>query len=84
MVPLTDLSPGNTALVRGLHGGRCFMGRMAALGFTPGASIQMVRNYGFGPVIVSLRGTQVALGRREAHHVLVHPMEGRNGKISGR
>jgi len=37
-----------------------------------------VRNYGWGPMIVLVRGTQVALGRREAQHVLVHRAEGKN------
>jgi len=78
VVPLADLSPGQMGLVRDLRGGRTFVGRLAALGFTPGTLLRVVRNYGWGPMIVLVRGTQVALGRREAQHVLVHRAEGKN------
>jgi Fe2+ transport system protein FeoA len=41
------------------------------LGFTAGAAIKVMQNYGHGPILVSVRGTLVALGRREAERVLV-------------
>jgi ferrous iron transport protein A len=66
---LNDLATGETAVVRELDGGAHFRSRMASLGFTPGALVKMVQNYGHGAVIVSLRGTRVALGRGEAHKV---------------
>ncbi len=75
MVPLANLSPGQTGFVQRLHGGHRFLSRLAALGFTPGAPVIMMRNHGFGPVIVAIRGAQVALGRGEATHILVHPTE---------
>lgn len=71
MTPLIQLNNGESGMVRALHGGRGFVSRLAALGFTPGATITMVRNNGFGPVIVAVRGTQVALGRGEARRVLL-------------
>ncbi|HDQ35148.1 MAG TPA: ferrous iron transport protein A [Chloroflexi bacterium] len=75
MVPLVELTPGQTGVVRNLYGGRRLIGRLAALGFTPGAPITVVRNHGMGPIIVSLRGTQVALGRGEARRVMVRLAE---------
>lgn len=66
---LNDLRTGETGVVRELDGGAHFRSRMASLGFTPGALVKMVQNYGHGAVIVSLRGTRVALGRGEAHKV---------------
>lgn len=42
------------------------MSRAAALGFTPGAKVTVVQNYGRGPIIVAVRGTRLALGRGEA------------------
>jgi ferrous iron transport protein A len=50
---------------------------MAALGFTPGALVTMMRNYGHGPLIVNIRGTRIALGRGEAKRVHIHP----NGRV---
>jgi Fe2+ transport system protein FeoA len=40
--------------------------RLAALGFVPGSRVQMVRNGGRGPIIVSVIHTRMALGRSEA------------------
>jgi len=66
---LNDLRAGESAVVRELDGGTHFRSRMASLGFTPGALVKMVQNYGHGAVIVSLRGARVALGRGEARKV---------------
>jgi len=66
---LNNLQADEAAVVRELDGGTHFRSRMASLGFTPGALIKMVQNYGHGAVIVSLRGTRVALGRGEARKV---------------
>ena len=74
-MPLAELKAGEDALVRGLHGGHRFVSRLAALGFTPGTRVTVRRNASFGPLIVALRGTQVALGRGEARRVLVHLLE---------
>jgi len=68
-VLLSDLMPGETATVLQLSGGPRFVGRMAALGFTPGATVHVVRNHGHGPIIVSLLDTQIALGRGQARRV---------------
>jgi len=69
--PLAEVSEGIEAVVHELRGGGGFLGRMAALGFTQGAQVAMLRNSGRGPVIVLIRDTRVALGRGEALKVLV-------------
>jgi ferrous iron transport protein A len=66
---LNELQAGETGVVRELDGGTHFRSRMASLGFTPGALVKMLQNYRHGAVIVSLRGTRVALGRGEARKV---------------
>ena len=73
MVPLVKLNAGEVGLVGSLDGGHRLISRLAALGFTTGASITMIRNYGAGPVLVSVRGAQIALGRGEAGRIQVHP-----------
>jgi ferrous iron transport protein A len=70
---LNNLRAGETAVVREVDGGIHFRSRMASLGFTPGALLKMLQNYGHGAVIISLRGTRVALGRGEARKVGVSP-----------
>lgn len=75
LVALSTLSPREKGVVRLLQGGRGFVGRMAALGFTPGAMVTMVQNFGRGPMIVLVRGTRLALGRGEGQKVLVQREE---------
>jgi len=69
--PLSSLPSGQRGLVHSLDGGRAFGSRLANLGFTAGAEVTVVQNYGRGPMLVSLRGTLVALGRAEAQKVFV-------------
>ena len=71
IVALAALAPGECGTVSKLEGGARFVGRMAALGFTPGATIRIVRNHGHGPLIVLVLDTQIALGRRQATRVRV-------------
>ena len=80
MVPLARLGSGETGFVGSLEGGHGFVSRLAALGFTPGAAVQVMRNYGAGPIIVSIRGAQIALGRGEAGRIKVHRTELENSE----
>ena len=68
---LSDLTPGTHGLVRGLRGAQKFVSRMAALGFTLNAEVEMIQNLGQRAIIVGVRGTQIALGRGEAAKVSV-------------
>jgi ferrous iron transport protein A len=70
-LPLNALQPHQRGIVTGLVGGHGLLSRMASLGFTPGAEVTMVQNYGRGPVIVLVRGGRVALGRGEARKIQV-------------
>jgi ferrous iron transport protein A len=65
--------------VRRLQGGKGFSLRIAALGFTIGAEVMIVKNYGHGPIIAAIRQTQVALGRGEADKIQVEATEGASG-----
>jgi ferrous iron transport protein A len=66
---LDELAVGRTGTVGNIGGGAHVVARLAALGFVPTTPIMMVQNFGRGPVIVEVRGTRVALGRREARKV---------------
>ncbi len=68
---LMELLPGKKAVIRRLEGGRPVLSRLAAMGFTPGAVITVLRSSDHGPLLVSLRGSRVALGRGEAAHIFV-------------
>jgi ferrous iron transport protein A len=54
-----------------MKGGRGTLSRMASLGFTPGAEITVVQNFGRGPLITLVRDARIALGRGEASKIQV-------------
>jgi ferrous iron transport protein A len=66
-----DLSSGASGVVTRLRGGKDFASRVIALGLTIGAEVTVLQNYGWGPVIVTVRGARVALGRGEAQRIQV-------------
>ncbi len=68
---LLELEPGKQAIIRRLEGGRAVLARLAAMGFTPGAAVRVIRNSEHDPLLVSLRGSRVALGREEAASIQV-------------
>ncbi|NPV76138.1 MAG: ferrous iron transport protein A [Anaerolineae bacterium] len=70
-IPLSDMATGEGATLLVFKGGRMVNNRLASLGFTPGARVSMVQNYGRGPLLVEVRGACVALGRGEAAKILV-------------
>jgi len=73
-IPLTDLATDEEGAIIELGGGRDFVSRLATLGFTPGAPLRMLQNFGSGPLIVRVRDTRIALGRGEANKVVVRRM----------
>jgi ferrous iron transport protein A len=75
MVSLERLHSGEVGFIGALNGGHRLISRLAALGFTPGAPVTMMRNHGTGPLIVSVRGAQIALGRGEAGRIKVYRTE---------
>ncbi|MBU2610910.1 MAG: ferrous iron transport protein A [Chloroflexi bacterium] len=72
--PLSDLPRESRAIVRYLRGGRGFSARLASMGVTPGVEVTVLQNFGRGPMIVTVRDTRIALGRGEAHKVLVEAL----------
>mgnify|MGYP001030619745 FL=1 len=70
-LPLSHLPVGVPAQVTQVHGGHGLANRIACLGFTPGADVTLLQNFGHGPLIAMVRGSRLALGRGEAEHILV-------------
>jgi len=73
---LSELKAGEHAVLTEIHMQREIVCRMSSLGFTPGVELEMTQNYGHGPLVVTIRGTRVALGRSEARRAFVQ----RSGK----
>ena len=74
-LPLSQLPAGVTAQVVRISGGHGLVNRIACLGFTPGAQVTLLQNYGHGPLIACVRGSRLALGRGEAGQILVKVIE---------
>ncbi len=70
-IPLAKLAVNERAVIVAFDSGRAVTNRLTSLGFTPGARVNMTQNYGRGPLIVTVRGTRVALGRGEAAKIIV-------------
>ncbi len=70
-ISLTELSVDKHATILAFNIGTVEATRLVSLGFTPGAEVRMSQNYGRGPLIVTVRGTRVALGRGEAAKIVV-------------
>ena len=70
-IPLVELLVDEHGTILSFSDAQAVTTRLASLGFTPGAGVDMTQNYGHGPLIVTVRGTRVALGRREAARIFV-------------
>jgi ferrous iron transport protein A len=70
-VPLSTMRTGERGVVVEMTGGRGMLSRMTSLGFTPGAEITVVQNFGRGPLIALVRDARIALGRGEAGRIWV-------------
>jgi len=73
-LPLSHFVKGDKGIVHHLNGGRAINDRLLVMGFTKGAEISVMQNPGFGPVIVYVRDTRIALGRGEANKVIVEKL----------
>ena len=70
-LPLAMVSIGEKVRLESIQGGAKVIHHLTSLGFTPGAEINVLQNYGRGPLIVKIRGGRVALGRGEARKIIV-------------
>jgi ferrous iron transport protein A len=68
---LSKLEAGEHGTIVHLAAGRRLLSRMASLGFTPGADVSVIQNFGRGPLIALVRGSRIALGRGEAQRIRV-------------
>ncbi len=68
---LCQLNCGDDATVKKICAGCCATRRLYEMGFNTGAKLKVVKN-DFGPVIVSLLGNKVAIGRGLAEKIIVN------------
>ena len=73
-LPLVQLQKGAHGIVREVEGGRGIASRLAAMGLTVGAYIEVLENRRNGPLLVLVRDTRIALGRNEALEIVVEEL----------
>lgn len=78
IIPLSQLSEGEEAIVSYLLGGYGMIKRLAEMGLTPGTKIKILRRSLFrGPIQIEVRGSCLALGYGVASRVFVKPLRGK-------
>ncbi len=71
MTTLDTLSEGRSGLINELDGDSTFLSRITEMGFTPDTEVLSIRNGKKGPLLFEIRGTIVAVGRKEAEKVWI-------------
>jgi ferrous iron transport protein A len=71
---LDELPTGSSAVIMNLSGGKHISSRLASIGMTIGSEVQILQNYHHGPIILSVRGVRLALGRGEAKKIEVESL----------
>ncbi len=68
---LSSLRENEKGYLAGIEAGKGLRMRLVAMGLSPKSEIRMVRNQGWGPVVVETKGTKVVLGRGMAEKIMV-------------
>ena len=79
-IPLAFLSEGDEAEIVGISGGGGLTQRLVDMGFTPATRVRVLKSSPPGPMLVSVRGSRIALGRGVAMKILVNGIRGSSGK----
>ena len=77
---LTLVAPGERVRLVGVRGCRHASHRLAELGLTPGVELEVVRKGNGGPLLLAVRDSRLALGRRMAQRVMVVPADSSVGE----
>ncbi len=69
-IPLTQLNPGAEGTIREINAGCRATKRLCEMGFYIGSNVKVLKN-DKGPLIVSLSGNKIAIGRGLAQKIIV-------------
>jgi len=71
IVPITLIAENKTVKLSKVEGGIHLRRRLTDLGFVPNASIKIIKNSYFGPLVVELKNSRLAIGRGEAQNIFI-------------
>jgi len=69
-------------VVKSISGGADVRNRLLAMGILPGRLLDVLVNQTYGPVVVSITGSRMVLGRGLANKVIVEEVDGAKGSAS--
>lgn len=72
VLPLTMAAAGQPLRLVEIRAGHELTHRLAELGLTRGVELKVVQDAG-GPLLISVRGSRIAIGRGMAHKLMVAP-----------
>lgn len=67
--PLANFKEGEKVKIRGVKCGQGFKNRLCELGLFDGSEAEIIKNDEFGPLIVKILDSKIALGRGEASKI---------------
>lgn len=73
VLPLSMAAAGQTLRLVEIHAGHQLTHRLAEMGITRGVELRVVQDAG-GPLLISVRGSRIAIGRGMAHKLMVAPV----------
>jgi len=68
---LNYIKSGSKVIINNICGGEGLKIKLSEMGITRGAKIKVVHNDGWGPVIIGLANSRLALGRQITHKIVV-------------
>jgi len=71
IVPLSELGPGESAVVVDIAGGSGLRSKLYSMGLAPGVIIRVLERFPVGPVVIEAGGTRLAVGKGMAAKILV-------------
>ncbi|MFP4139091.1 MAG: FeoA family protein [Planctomycetota bacterium] len=75
MTPLLEFPIGQRARVASLDGGCNCASRLRSMGVTVGSELELVKRNNWGPVLIAVGGTRLAIGRGMARQIHVTPLQ---------
>ncbi|MCL4386517.1 MAG: ferrous iron transport protein A [Actinobacteria bacterium] len=68
---LGEVQKGGKYRIEKILGGCSLNTRLLSIGFVPGEIVYVLKQQGFGPMTVIVKGTKIAIGRGAANKILV-------------
>ncbi|EKD63421.1 MAG: hypothetical protein ACD_51C00280G0004 [uncultured bacterium] len=69
MRTLSELKQGSEAEITGINCGKDFSRRLCDLGIFEGTKLTVMKNDNFGPIIIHVLNSKIAIGRGEASKI---------------